>query len=169
MNELERWSNFYILTSAASATLIGLLFVVITLAAGSGQESTKIRVYLTPNFIYFASVLFIAAVLTIPNHTRLSITICICLLSILGIVYAGSLFFRRSVKKKYYVVFDRIPYAGLPLAAYGILLFGGVLVLQQPQLGLTLIAASMLLLLAVAIRNSWSTVTYLVSNSHGSP
>ena len=168
MNELERWSNFYILTSAASATLIGLLFVVITLAASSGQESTRIRVYLTPNFIYFASVLFMAAFLTIPNHTRLSIFVCICLLGIIGVVYTGSLFFRRSVKIKYHVLLDRIPYAGLPLAAYCILLFGGVLVLQQPQLGLNLIAASMLSLLAVAIRNSWSTVTYLVSNSPGS-
>ncbi len=167
MNELERWSNFYILTSAASATLIGLLFVVITLAAGSRQESTKIRVYLTPNFIFFASVLFIAALLTIPNHTRLSIAVCICLLGFLGIVYTGSLFFRRSVKEKYYMRHDRIPYAGLPLAAFVILLFGGILVLQRPQLGLDLIAVSMLLLLAVAIRNSWSTVTFLVSNSSG--
>jgi hypothetical protein len=168
MNELERWSNFYILTSAASATLIGLLFVVITLAASSGQDSTKIRVYLTPNFIYFASVLFIAALLTVPNHNRLSITVCICLLSIVGIVYTGPLFFRRSVKISYNALLDRIPYAGFPLAAYGILLIGGVLVLQRPQFGLTLIAASMLSLLAVAIRNSWSTVTYLVSKSSGS-
>jgi hypothetical protein len=33
MNELERWANFYLLMAAAAATLIGLLFVVITLAA----------------------------------------------------------------------------------------------------------------------------------------
>jgi hypothetical protein len=37
MNELGlllgRWANFYLITSAAAATLIGLLFVIITLAA----------------------------------------------------------------------------------------------------------------------------------------
>jgi hypothetical protein len=36
MNEFERWANFYLLTSAAAATLIGLLFVVITLGAERG-------------------------------------------------------------------------------------------------------------------------------------
>ena len=33
MNELERWANFYLTMSAAAATLLGLMFVVITLAA----------------------------------------------------------------------------------------------------------------------------------------
>jgi hypothetical protein len=65
MNELLRWSSFYILTSAAAATLIGLLFVVITLAANSLRESSNIRIYLTP-IIYFASVLFIDLFTLIP-------------------------------------------------------------------------------------------------------
>ena len=34
MNELERWANFYLTMSAAAATLLGLMFVVITLATG---------------------------------------------------------------------------------------------------------------------------------------
>ena len=44
MNELERWANFHLLMSAAAATLLGLMFVVITLAAERRQgDAAKIR------------------------------------------------------------------------------------------------------------------------------
>ena len=97
MNELERWSTFYILTSAAAATLIGLLFVVITLAANSLRDSSQIRIYLTPTILYFASVLFIAALLTFPDHTRLSATVCICLFGVAGLFYSGLPLFRHGM------------------------------------------------------------------------
>lgn len=90
MNEaeplLERWANFYLLMAAAAATLIGLLFVVITLAAERMplKDTPKIRVYLTPTVVYFASVLAVAALLTFPNHTRLTATLCICLAGVVG-------------------------------------------------------------------------------------
>jgi hypothetical protein len=165
MHELERWSNFYLLTSAAAAALIGLLFVVITLAASSLRDSTKIRIYLTPTIIYFASVLFIAALLTFPDHTPLTAAVCICLFGVTGLFYAGALLIRQGFKKNYYEILDLIPYAGFPFVAYGILVWGGVLMLHRPQLGLTLVAASMLSLLAVAIRNSWAIAINLVSNA----
>lgn len=61
MNELGRWANFYLLISAAAATLIGLLFVVISLGADRIVEdrTANIRMYLTPTVIYFASALFL--------------------------------------------------------------------------------------------------------------
>jgi imidazolonepropionase-like amidohydrolase len=47
MNELERWANFYLLMSAAAATLLGLMFVIITLAAERRLgDTTKIPLYL---------------------------------------------------------------------------------------------------------------------------
>ena len=74
MNELARWADFYHLMSEAAATLIGLLFVLITLAAERRLTDTaKIPIYLTPTVIYFASVLFLAALLTFPNHTPIVI------------------------------------------------------------------------------------------------
>jgi hypothetical protein len=158
MNELGRWANFYLLMSAASATLIGLLFVVITLGAERIVEdgTAKIRTYLTPTGLYFASALFLAALLTFPNHTRFTASLCICLVGVAGLVYSGSLLVGRDGKKNYYGLQDRIVYAVLPFTAYGLHVFGGVLFFQSPQRGLTLVAAGMLSLLALAIRNSWA-------------
>jgi hypothetical protein len=169
MNELERWANFYLLTSAAAATLIGLLFVVITLASARRlKDASKIRIYLTPTIIYFASVLFIAAILTIPEHTHFSAAFCVCMIGVTCLAYSGTHLVRRDLKHTYYVKLDRIPYAGFPFAAYGILVLGGILLLHNPQFGLTLIATSVLSLLAVAIRNTWSIAVNLISNPHDS-
>jgi len=169
MNELEplleRWANFYLIVSTAAATLIGLMFVVITLASERGVEkaeaTAKIRVYLTTTVVYFASVLGVAALLTFPNHTRLTATLCICLVGVAGLVYSGSRI--GGDKENYYEWHDLIHHAVFPFAAYGLLVLGGVLLLHDAQRGLTFAAVGMLWLLMIAIRNSWSIAVGVVS------
>jgi hypothetical protein len=167
MNELERWANFYLTISAAAATLLGLMFVVIALAAERRRgDAAKIPIYLTPTVIYFASVLFLAALMTIPNHTWLTATLCICLVGATGLVYSGTSLLGGD-KKSFNERSDRLAYAIFPSAAYGLLVLGGVLFLHAPQCGLTLVAGGMLSLLAVAIRNSWSIAIDIASISPG--
>ena len=152
--------------SAAAATLLGLMFVVITLAAERARpgDEAKIPIYLTPTVIYFASVLYLAALLTFPDHTRLTASLCTCLGGVAGLVYSGSFFLiGRGGKKNYYELQDWIVYAVVPFAAYGLHVFGGVLFFHAPQRGLTLVAAGMLSLLALAIRNSWAIAVDVVS------
>jgi hypothetical protein len=157
--------DFYLLMSAAAATLLGLMFVVITLGAERvvQDDTAKIRMYLTPTVLYFATVLLLAALLTFPNHTRLTASLCICLVGVAGLVYSGSFLIGRRHKRNYYGLQDRIVYAMLPSAAYGLHVFGGVLFFQYPQRGLTLAAAGMLSLLALAVRNSWAIAVDVLS------
>ncbi len=49
MNELERWVNFYLLMSAAAATLLGLMFVVITLAAERARPGDAAKIPIIRN------------------------------------------------------------------------------------------------------------------------
>jgi hypothetical protein len=162
----EQWANFYVITSAAAATLLGLLFVVITLAAGRRLKYTTphIRIYLTPAVIYFSSVLLMSGLLTVPNQTRLTAVICICLEGIAGLGYCGSLAIRRGVGSAFYEArSDLLPYVVFPFAAYALMVGGGLLLLRTPQIGLDLVAAGMLVLLGLAIRNSWSIAVTIVS------
>jgi hypothetical protein len=100
MNELQRWANFYLLISAAAATLIGLLFAVITFGAERIVEdrTARIRMYLTPTVLDFASVLLLAALLTFPNHTRFTVSLCICLVGVAGLIYSGLFLLGGAIK-----------------------------------------------------------------------
>jgi len=161
-----QWANFYVVTSAAAATLVGLLFVVIALAAERGRKDTpRLRLYLTPVVIYFSSVLLMSALLTVPNQTRFSAIICICVAGIAGLGYAGSLAIRRGVGSAFYLDrSDLFPYVVFPGAAYALMIAGGLALISSAQIGLDLVAAGMLVLLGIAIRNSWAIAVTIVSS-----
>lgn len=164
---LEQWTNFYVITSAAAATLLGLLFVVITLAADRRRTNTpRIRAYLTPAVIYLSSVLFMSALLTVPNQTRLTAVICICLEGVAGLGYSPSLALRRGAQGAFYEArSDLFPYVVFPFIAYALMVAGGLLLSSGPQIGLDLVAAAMLVLLGIGIRNSWAIATTIVSKT----
>ena len=109
-----------------------------------------------------SSVLLISALLTVPNQTRLTAVICICLEGIAGLGYSGFLAIRRGAG--YYQRSDLFPYVVFPLAAYALIVAGGLLLLRKPQISLDLVAAGMLALLAIGIRNSWAIATTIVSS-----
>jgi hypothetical protein len=162
---LDRWANFYLITSAAAATLVGLLFVVITLAAERAQakETSKIRLYLTPTVVYFGSVLCLAAVLTFPTQSRLSTAVCCSVAGTAGIAYALSTFLGSRGETRFYEPRDVIHYVLLPAAAYGLLIAGGAILIRTPQRGLTLVATGMLVLIWLGLRNSWAIAVGVVS------
>jgi hypothetical protein len=163
---LDRWANFYLITSTAAATLIGLLFAVITLAAERRpKDLAKIRLYLTPTVVYFASVLCLAALLTFPNQTRVSVALCNEILGGLGIVYSASMLFGRGKRKpEYDDPSDVVQYVLFPVVAYGLLVAGGLVLGGDVRLGLTLVAIGMLALIALALRNSWAIAVDLVKS-----
>jgi hypothetical protein len=128
----------------------------------SGWRARRDHVYLAPAVIYFSSVLLLSALLSVPNQTRLTVVICICLEGITGLGYSGSLAIRRGAS--YESRSDLFPYAIFLLAAYALMVAGGLLLLSRPQRGLDLVAAGILVLLGIAIRNSWSIATTIVSS-----
>jgi hypothetical protein len=163
---LEQWANFFVSTSAAAATLLGLLFVLVALAAERGRKDTRsIRIYLTPTVIYFSSVLGMSALLIVPNQTRLSAVTCICLAGIVGMGYCGSMAIRRGAgSASYRERSDVFPYVVFPFAAYALMVAGGLVLLRRAPIGLDVVAAGVLLLLGVAIRNSWAIAITIVSS-----
>jgi hypothetical protein len=85
----------------------------------------------------------------------------------IGLIYSGSFLVRPGVWKSYFERHDFIAYAAIPFAAYGAVIWGGILVSHTSPNGLTLVAVGMLCLLANAIRNSWAIAIGVVSRPSG--
>jgi hypothetical protein len=168
---LEAWHDFYLLTSAAAATLVGLLFVVITLVSDrqSATIEEPIRIYLTPTVIGFASVLLLAGALIIPTQSRLSVALFCCGEGAAGVVYALSLLRGPRFGGRFFARAHRSYYALLPAAAFGFLIVGGAQVYASinPNAGLMMVALAMLALLALALRNSWAIAVTVISPPSG--
>jgi hypothetical protein len=163
---LERWANFYVITSTAAAALIGLLFVLITLAAERRRkEIAKIRLYLTPTVVYFGSVFLLASLLSFPDHTPVTAAFCCGIVGGVGLLYMASLLVSKGDRNARYIdASDVVMYVVCPAAGYALLVLGGVVLGHAPQRGLTFVAVGMLALITLAVRNSWGIAVDVVSS-----
>lgn len=86
---LQGWENFFILAGTASATLIGLLFVTITLGAGlpATQRSDVAHAYLTPTVTRFGGVLFGSLAVLPPWPSAWPVGIILGLFGLTDLVY----------------------------------------------------------------------------------
>ena len=68
---LSEWHDFFIVLGAAAGTLIGAMFVVVSIASGliKGSELTS-RIFVTPTIVHLAVVLMSCAFMLVPslNH-----------------------------------------------------------------------------------------------------
>ena len=65
---MDDWDGFYTLAGSTAGTLIGLIFVVITLGVEHTEKGDehRLRLFITPVLVYFTSLLVIAMVMVPP-------------------------------------------------------------------------------------------------------
>jgi hypothetical protein len=65
------WHNFYMLAGGTAGTLIGLIFIVITLGMEHSKagDEVRTRLFVTPILVHFACLLIIALVMVAPTST----------------------------------------------------------------------------------------------------
>lgn len=87
------WHDFYLMVGQASATLVGLLFVSLSLNARliTGGSSAGPRTVAEQTFVNFLSVLLVAIVFLIPNPGPLELG--------LTLVFIGSVNLYRAVRR----------------------------------------------------------------------
>ena len=88
MLELAGWDSFYVITGSSAAALTGLMFVVIALTGevlATPAAIGTIRAFSTPTVVHFGAVLLLAALLTTPGHTVLTLSGSIGLCGIAGL------------------------------------------------------------------------------------
>lgn len=155
-SEWHDWHDFYMLLGTASAALVALLFVAVSIGASflTPERSVATRTFMSPVVFHFSTLLLISLIAMVPSHTALSLTIGITIVAIAGLAYTTVVLVglaRASISD----AADRFGYGFCPLASYLAMLGAAGLVISRAILAADILAAALLLLLAVNIRNAW--------------
>lgn len=171
---LAPWSNFYVITGTAAASLTGLMFVVITLVAGvdrSQRRSDGIATFSTPTVVHFCVAFLLAATLSAPWRSLAHTALVIGATGLGGTVYVLRILYLTMRQSAYRPELeDWVWYSAFPLLAYAAILASAFLLALATSASLVIIGGCTVLLIFVGIRNAWDVVTYIaVGNLDGAP
>ncbi len=166
--QLPEWHDFYLLIAAMSATLIGAMFVVASIASPylTAERAARSRLFLTPIVLHLSTVVLGCAAATVPHLEPAHFAVLIGLGSLAGLVY--SLRIAARVGWGELDVDDRLFYAAVPVIAYLILFAAAVATLRGASWSLDIFAAGLALLLITGTRNAWDLTLFFVAKSGGS-
>ena len=161
---LQRWHDFYLLVGAAAATLVGLMFVAISLGSRliTEQSIPGLRVFVTPTIIHFIYVLVIATVIVIPTVTRMPLGILLVLAGLLsfGRVLSTVPYMRQQHRTQVIEKDDWFWYLIAPSVSYLLFVGTGVGLLLGINRAFNGLAFVSILLLVNGIRNAWDMVLW---------
>jgi hypothetical protein len=162
MDMLEKWHDFFIVLGAAAGTLIGSMFVVISIASGLVRENELTsRIFVTPTIFHLAFVLLGSAFTLMPSVDRVSLGAGAGVAGIVFLGYAGRNVFHIA-RRRAVVWSDHLWYAVAPLLAYAVVIAGAVLVLKRGPGGVESIGVGFALLVAAGIRNAWDLILFFL-------
>ena len=166
VSQLSTWQNFYVIVGTSAAALTGLMFVVVTLIAGTRnpRSSEAVGAFGTPTVFHFGFALFIAALLSAPWHTLWQVSLLLGLSALAGVAYI-IIVIRRALRQNDYqpVLEDWLFHIILPFVSYAAFVISAIVLPGNPLPALFIIAAASLLLLFIGIHNSWDSVTYTIT------
>jgi hypothetical protein len=159
---LEHWHEFYVLIGTAAAALVALLFVAASVGAGflNIEPDGPTRTYVSPIAFHFTSAFFVSAAALVPSHTLLTLGALVGANAVAGMIYS-TFVLRRLLGDNISDTADRFCYGVLPLIAYAAGLWAAWLIFHGSIHAPDFLAATVMLLLIVNIRNAWDLMLAL--------
>jgi hypothetical protein len=164
---LAGWDNFYIITGGAAGGLTGLTFVVITLADDTRRVARLgVKAFVSPTIVHFGAVIALAAYLTMPKHTVVTLSLGLGVVGLAGLIYIATIAAAIHRMKTDYVpvLEDWIWNVILPGLCFGALLSIALLFSTRPKQCLYGVAAVIMLLMIVGIHNAWDIAVWNIIN-----
>jgi hypothetical protein len=176
--QLHDWQNFYMLLGGASATLVGLMFIAISLGSSRWVPEDRpnlvaaYNAFMSPTFIHFVYVLLTAVVVFVPTLTETALGVLLVLIGIGSLVHiARNLpFVTPRYRARIIDRSDLFWYSLMPSIGYILYLDAGIGLLRAALGGKTrghaleALALASILLLVIGVRNAWDLVVFLVLN-----
>ncbi len=164
---LDGWSTFFAMTGSAGATLVGLLFVVITLGTGLPTSRTLdiARATMTPALYSFSGVLVQSMVALVPWRSAWPAGVIFVVLGLAGVIYRINAIRLRSTLhlKAISGPVDWIMHNVVPLVGSMSLLAGGAGMIAGAEFGPFAVAGSSMLLLVSGIYRTWGETLALIA------
>ena len=169
LQQLQAWHEFYLLLGTSAAALTGLMFVVISIGPEviSGREASGVRAFVTPTVVYFTSALIVSGVMMMPRVDPVVLGVLLLLGSIAGLAYVFWTGVHRNWRENKLGWDDFIWYATLPLLGYIVMLAAAIGIWMRGAFGPYALAAAVMLLMVVGIRNAWDLVIWFAQKRAG--
>src|SRR5712691_6060858 len=105
---LTTWGNFYVIIGSAAAALTGLMFVVVTLIAGTRVQRSyeTVGTFGTPTVVHFCASLLIAATLSAPWQALWHAGLLLGLYGLGGMIYVVIIMRRVRSQTDYKAVLE---------------------------------------------------------------
>jgi H+/Cl- antiporter ClcA len=158
---MSEWTPFFLGMSAASATLAGLLFVGIqfnidTLVTNPGSRWYAVA---RSTFSTYTMLLLVPLVLVIPTTTLSTIATVLAIAGVLGAAGAVRTWLPvwKSILRRQERLWQSFWLLFSPLFVYALLTWNGLLLFgsSDPRPILLTISYDLIILFAIALRNSW--------------
>ncbi len=159
------WHDFFLLAGTASATLVGLTFVAVSVGTGvfTKERQAGLRLFLSPTVVAFGVVLSISLVAVLPVSSWRVPGVLVSGIGALGTAYSWRVWQRMlhggmaaSIDAE-----DRVWYTMVPAAAYLVLALAGGALAIDTEGGCVLLALGSGLLLLAGLRNAWDMTTWI--------
>ena len=156
---MSGWHDFFILAGTAAATLVGLLFVGLSLHLRIVVASSEVRSLARVTLANFGAVLFVALLLVIPENESAAASQLIGAGAVSLIVTVPNLVpgrstgrtlrLQRSTRLRLLLRF------GMSSVSYVGIIVAGILLFSSPNWAFTVLVTAIIVLLVVALRNTW--------------
>jgi len=161
---LAGWHEFYALLGTASAALIALLFVAVSISTSvltpEPQSRRNTATYMSPVVFHYANVLFLSLITLVPTQTFESFGVVLSVAAAASVIYS-IVIAHRVHSNAISDLSDRLCYGIIPTLCYATGLFAALLLFEEKPAGLNLLAGAALLLLVINIRNAWDLMISL--------
>jgi len=168
VEELREWHDFYILVGTAGATLLGLLFVAVSLGAGylTEESQSATRTFMSPVVVHFTSVFFLSAVALFPWHEAKFLAALVGATALIGAIISTYITIQVVRTDMTNYIQDYLAYGLLPDVGYLVLLAAAVSIYLEKDFGVRAFAGALLLLAIANIRHAWDLMLTMVRRHH---
>jgi len=167
---LHEWHEFFFLFGTAGATLVALLFVAVSLGTGflTAERADATRTFFSPVVIHFTAVFVVSALALVPGHHGPFFAGLMGACAVVGLAVSTWATAQLVHNRWSTLLQDRLAYGVLPAVSYAAMLVSSWMIFAERPWALEVLAASLLSLLLINIRNAWDLTLDMVRR-HSEP